>query len=278
MITVNGVEIMPTKFPDKTSQVWKIPEVLRRRHVSVTWRFDGEDEFIHLAQLMTLLSSWGTSASLHLTFLPYGRQDKEVSNDATFGLETFATLINAMGFSKVTCLDPHSGVARKKINNFKPILANDLILKAAALCNPNAVCYPDLNSYKKYHGCLDLAAIICSKVRNQASGHIEHYELLHDPQVAGLNVLIVDDICDGGMTFEFCAKALYAAGAARVHLFVTHGIFSKGIEPLLYNAKICRIFTKDGEVAGKKRSVFGDFIAYKQYEGEQNESFSDASV
>lgn len=278
MITVNGIEILPTKFPDKTSQVWKLPESLRRRVVSVTWHFEGEDEFMHLAQLMSLLSSWGTTASLHLTYLPYGRQDKEISNDTTFALQTFAELINRLDFNKVTCLDPHSGVARKKIKNFKPILATDLILKAAKLCEPNAICYPDLSAYKKYNGCVDLPAIVCNKIRNQASGHIQHYELLNGPQVAGLKILIVDDICDGGMTFEFCAKALYAAGAARVYLFVTHGIFSKGIEPLLYNAKIVRIFTKDGEVAGKKRSVFGDSIAYKPYKGDNDESVSNASV
>jgi len=60
--------------------------------------------------------------------------------------------------------------------------------------------------------------------------------------------MIVDDICDGGATFILLAKELYAAGAKEVNLFVTHGIFSKGLIPL-YEAGIKRIFTQDGEAS-----------------------------
>jgi phosphoribosylpyrophosphate synthetase len=59
-------------------------------------------------------------------------------------------------------------------------------------------------------------------------------------------VLIVDDICDGGKTFELLAKDLYNAGAEEVNLFVTHGLFSKGLIPLKL-AGIKRIFTNKGQ-------------------------------
>ena len=48
----------------------------------------------------------------------------------------------------------------------------------------------------------------------------------------GRNCLIVDDICDGGGTFIPLAKKLKNAGAKTVTLYVTHGIFSKGLDPL----------------------------------------------
>ena len=82
------------------------------------------------------------------------------------------------------------------------------------------------------------------KVRDQLSGKITSYELKGKPE--GMNVMIVDDICDGGATFVILAKALYEGGAKEVNLFVTHGIFSKGLEPLK-EAGIKRIFTQDGE-------------------------------
>jgi ribose-phosphate pyrophosphokinase len=54
-------------------------------------------------------------------------------------------------------------------------------------------------------------------------------------------VLIVDDLCDGGGTFTAHASVLLAAGATAVDLYVTHGIFSKGL-PLDH---IDRVFTTD---------------------------------
>ena len=59
-------------------------------------------------------------------------------------------------------------------------------------------------------------------------------------------ILIIDDICDGGMTFKLTAERLKELGAKEVHLYVTHGIFSKGLETLRESG-IDRIFTRKGE-------------------------------
>ena len=45
--------------------------------------------------------------------------------------------------------------------------------------------------------------------------------------------LIVDDICDGGRTFLEAAKILKEETTGKLFLYVTHGIFSKGIDELL---------------------------------------------
>lgn len=59
---------------------------------------------------------------------------------------------------------------------------------------------------------------------------------MRDPQVLGdvkdKNLLIIDDICDGGGTFIQLAEKLKGLGAAKIGLFVTHGIFSKGYKDL----------------------------------------------
>ena len=59
------------------------------------------------------------------------------------------------------------------------------------------------------------------------------------------------------MTFKLLAKDLLAAGAKEVNLFVTHGIFSKGLRTLR-NSGINRIFTKDGEASEvQDRIIYG---------------------
>jgi phosphoribosylpyrophosphate synthetase len=61
-------------------------------------------------------------------------------------------------------------------------------------------------------------------------------------EVEGKNIYILDDICDGGYTFTILAKQLYELGAEEVHLVVSHGIFSKGLDPL-HKANIVSITT-----------------------------------
>jgi ribose-phosphate pyrophosphokinase len=43
-----------------------------------------------------------------------------------------------------------------------------------------------------------------------------------------MTYVIADDICDGGRTFIELAKELRGMGAQIVHLYVTHGFFTKG--------------------------------------------------
>jgi ribose-phosphate pyrophosphokinase len=51
-------------------------------------------------------------------------------------------------------------------------------------------------------------------------------------------VVVVDDICDGGGTFLGVAAAMRAryGGALQLHLFTSHGIYSKGAHVLLESA------------------------------------------
>ena len=47
------------------------------------------------------------------------------------------------------------------------------------------------------------------------------------------NVVVVDDICDGGRTFIELLKASPTLDCGKsLSLFVTHGIFSQGTKPL----------------------------------------------
>jgi ribose-phosphate pyrophosphokinase len=86
--------------------------------------------------------------------------------------------------------------------------------------------------------------VFCSKKRDPLTGHLSGFEIKNynpNPNADGQDLLIVDDICDGGGTFVGLAKELRKAGAKKVYLYVTHGIFSKGL-PL---EGIDRVFTTD---------------------------------
>jgi len=245
MIKLNGSIILPTIFPDKTSQIWKVHVPNRGPAIEIEWDFESEDEFMHVAQLKHLVSSESNRpVCLYLPYLPYGRQDKMVSSNATFALRTFANLINSLEFDHVSCFDPHSDVASSSLNNFSAVYPNHEIINAAYRCGATLFCYPDFGALNKYTRVMHEHPFIHGKkIRDQSSGVITHYDLVGDP--SGQNVLIVDDICDGGATFIFLVKALLLRGATEVNLYVSHGIFSKGTD-ILKQAGIKNIFTKDG--------------------------------
>ncbi len=247
MIYLNGNPLDVTRFPDNTTQVWKLSESLLQltNFAHITWEFSQEGEFLHIAQLKDLLDSYGIDAALRIKYLPYGRQDKKVGNNTTFALRTFAKLLNSLQFNEVVIHDPHSLIAIELIDNSRAVYPMYELVTAIQLTDADYVCYPDKGALLKYSKIYPYEYSYGEKVRDQLTGHITSYELFGES--AGKTVLIVDDICDGGMTFKLLAKQLLDAGAKEVHLFVTHGIFSNGLRTLKESG-IKRIFTEKGEV------------------------------
>ena len=242
MIQLDGKPINITKFPDKTSQVWKIENITSNITSRIDWYFEDEAEIIQLAQLKDLLDSKRNVPELHIHYLPYGRQDKDIANDATFALHTFAKLLNAMGFLSIIITDPHSAVAELLIKNSSATYKCGELQEAISRGNIDVICFPDKGAFAKYKDLpvySSLPRIVGSKVRDQATGHITSYTI--DGDVKGKNVLIADDICDGGATFIILAQSLLALGAKNVNLFVTHGLFTKG-KQVLIDAGISAIY------------------------------------
>ena len=62
--------------------------------------------------------------------------------------------------------------------------------------------------------------------------------------------MMVDDICDGGGTFCWTASELKKYKPMSVALYVTHGIFSKGVD-CLFDAGIHRVVTTDSFFNGE---------------------------
>jgi len=252
MISVNSYPIEVTRFSDQTSQVWKLPFIVGDIAM-IDWKFSQEAELFHLAQLVDLLRSMKVKKiSLAMDYLPYGRQDKEISNESTFALRTFANFLNTLKLDKISAIDSHSDEPIFLIKNFHNIFPVVQIANAVKACDPDVLCFPDRGArlrYAKNLAFLNRSVAHGEKQRDQLTGNITKYTLNDmNGTVYDKDVMIIDDICDGGMTFVLLAKELYNSGAKSVSLYTSHGIYSKGLRPLK-EAKINRIFTKDGEVS-----------------------------
>ena len=56
---------------------------------------------------------------LNMPYIPNARQDRVKAAEDVFTLKYFAQMINSLGFSKVTVLDPHSYVSEALVDHIE---------------------------------------------------------------------------------------------------------------------------------------------------------------
>lgn len=247
MIRVNEHVVLPTIFPDNTSQVWQLPpEVFcKGRLCKIIWDFENEAELVHLAQLKYLLSNEGIQCDLEIPYFPYARQDHPIRNDRCFALTPFIDLLNLLEFRTVTCFDPHFEQITKLIG-FYPIQPIVEIKAAFEVNGYEQICYGDESAHLRYFRLFPkFPSGTAVKQRDPDSGKVEVISVRGN--FKNKKVLIVDDICDGGSTFIQIAALLKKESTISIGLYVSHGIFSKGTQ-ILRDAGIEHVYTKDGIV------------------------------
>lgn len=251
--------VKPTIFPDKTSQIWCLPdEMLNQKEYKIIWNFSEERELFDIANLaMILMRNPDVYIHLHIPYLPYARQDKDVDNNSTFSLHTFAHIINSCRFDLVTSVDVHNpNKTSELINNFENIEVEHIQKEIMDKWCVDCLVYPDAGASSRYEHYNTLSTYF-NKVRNQTTGEIEGLQCCDLNAVRNSKrFLILDDICDGGKTFIEVAKVLKEYNPdAKIVLFVTHGIFSKGKE-VLYEAGISDVFTTNSLMNNKWPTAF----------------------
>lgn len=258
MITIYGNDnkskhkLVPTLFPDGTSQVWNLPEeILQAKDLTIDWRFEQEREILDIFSFCCLFNSL-QRVSLHVPFFPYARQDKEISNASTFNLFMIAGLLNVLKLDRISSVDVHNpDLTRFIVDQFVNIpveeIHKDLIYNLSeGYTRPLHVVFPDEGAQHRYPKPKESGVesiLTFKKVRDQATGKILKHEAgFEHKQWSSNKFLLLDDLCDGGATFLSIAAFLKErVKDPEINLFVTHGVFSKG-RKVLEDAGI-RIFT-----------------------------------
>jgi ribose-phosphate pyrophosphokinase len=247
VIIVAGIEIRPTVFPDKTTQVWKLTEEQLKCN-KVVWVYEGDYELVPILQLGALLtanSCLRKSNDLILTCsqFPYARQDKSVSNENTFGLSTLLKSLIPY-YDIIQTFDVHNPTFFEY--NFQKLenrLPKDIIATVVEDEKIDIIIYPDAGAAVRYSHLSDKEFVCADKVRDQLTGEITGLSM---PEIKeGLNILVVDDIADGAKTFLVLAELINKYNPAKLILYVSHGIFSKGTK-IVHDAGYSKIFDKNG--------------------------------
>ncbi len=235
-------------------QVKVPPEKYKDGIVTIQARLRNGNDIIELLNIKDAIDRQYNSSKiiLELFYTMFSRQDRVVNKGESFSLKVFTNLINSMNFDKVITYDNHSEVTNALLNNNYEVTQLDIFKKSGIteLSNPyDFIISPDAGANKKAFKIaqyLNIPVIQADKVRDTLTGEITRTVVHSDWQILGTtDVLIVDDICDGGRTVIELTKVLRAEMEVNsVDCYFTHGIFSKGYDAL-YNANIEKIITSD---------------------------------
>lgn len=242
------VPIIYSRFPGGESCIRIDAAKAHVVDISIMMEFRGNGDLIDLTMLVDALKRHYKykTIGLYASYLPYARQDRVCNEGESLSVKVITDFINNLGFDRVECDDIHSPVSVALLNNLLHHDQTKCFAGVVQFASPVTTCLvsPDAGAEKKVfdvakkHGYNNV--IRASKVRNVATGKIERTTLIDNiPMPYGLipeRLLIVDDILDGGKTFIELAKVLkdrvefLDTAAPKIELYVTHGIFSAGLD------------------------------------------------
>ncbi|WP_233900802.1 phosphoribosyltransferase family protein [Tenacibaculum piscium] len=213
-------------------------KIIEKGNLHVKIRGNSYEDLFRIASIK---EAWDAENILHKTAtailtiycLIGQRSDRRFNEKESFDLKVIANFINSMGFDKVEILHPHSSISLALIDNSIEIKSYEFVKKVYdAIGNPILIS-PDAGAYKTTHEIakkLKADLIPSNKVRIAGVPKITI-----QGDVKNKECLIVDDLADGGRTFNFLAKELKNQGATKVFLYVTHGQFNYGFDELKEN-------------------------------------------
>lgn len=246
MIFYNGKKVDIGHFPDGTLLM---KEEVEKGTAVLTWHYENTEELTALYFLARHCKSHGAGqVELKLPYLPNARQDRVKKPEDIFTLKYFCEMINSLGFSKVTVLDPHSYVSEALLDRLCVQTPEKYVKKVLEKIGTNGetpvLFFPDEGAMKRYSTMFDLPYLFGIKKRDWSTGQIQGLSIAGDVEGAkGKLVLIIDDICSRGGTFLHSARALKEAGAGDIFLYISHCENTILCGELLSSELIRRVYT-----------------------------------
>lgn len=215
-------------------------------HVKLPRLYRGEDVLLFLKPRSWSDTGFGacvldalcrSDAAKVVAFAPYfpaARQDK-TNGDAPLTLALTVRLLGR-GRHTIVTFDEHSIAMEQQLGRHECLMPRHLQVPirsdVVGVIAPDEGAMARANSFRDAFY-PDRPLIQCSKKRDQRTGALSGYVL--PPLAESGCYVVVDDICDGGGTFNLLAQAFEhdAKGSSSpLELFVSHGIFSKGIDAI----------------------------------------------
>lgn len=233
--------LQPLVFPDGAVHINGIDAPLNYQYQIAIATGLSHDDLFTLAMWAEACSARGENTVLILPYLPGARMDRGEVIGARVYAEYLGQFVNP---DQTIVIDPHSEDA---LEFFEDALRNVTVFPVERIIRNEVqdatsdskpmpytgVIAPDKGAHERASRAARLMGVPvyqAGKVRNFDTGKLSGFEMLDELPGTG-KLLIVDDICDGGGTFLGLAEVT-GLPKDRLDLWVTHGIFSKGVHVL----------------------------------------------
>lgn len=227
-LTKPGDNYKVITFPDGEVHL-ELAEINRKEPIAVRCRITNTNELFILMQLSDIVKRQCLEvAILEIYYLMGMRCDRLFDINRPFTLSIVADVVNTLNAQKVFVYEPHSERALRIINNAQSVELTTFIENTLLNANDKMLLVaPDKGAMMRYE--LPFA-VVCSKIREESTGKLLDFKAEAVIPVEGRDLLIVDDLCDGGGTFVGLAPKLRELQPKSLSLLVTHAVQRKGIE------------------------------------------------
>lgn len=206
----------------------------------------------NLMELLLMIDAAKRASARHITaVIPYfgwARQDRKDKPRVPIGAKLVAKLLETAGATRIMTMDLHAdqiqGFFEKPVDH---LYASTIFLPYVKSLNLDniTIASPDMGGSKRayaYSKYLESEVVICYKQRLKANV-IDTMELIGD--VAGRNVILVDDMIDTGGTLTKAADLMMEKGAISVRAICTHPILSGDAYDKLEKSKLQELIVSD---------------------------------
>ncbi len=210
----------------------------------------------NLMELLIMIQTLRLDSAARITavvpYLCYGRSDKKDQPRVPITARLVADMLEVAGADRYMTLDPHAGQVQGFFSIPGDVLtASHLLVKhinqnlRSEMIDPVVVSV-DLGFAKKgrnYAADMDMPIAFIEKRRQGNDAKAEALTLIGD--VAGRDVIIVDDEVDTGGSIAQAVNVVKQNGARDIYLAFVHGILSNNGAERLASLPIKRIITTD---------------------------------
>lgn len=236
-------------FSDGEMQI-EIKESVRGSYVFfISSTFSPSDNLLELCLMIDAAKR--ASAGYITAVIPYfgyARQDRKDKPRVPISAKLIANILEAAGVNRIMTMDLHADQIQgffdipvdhlKSEAIFMPYLQKQ-DLSNVIFASPDVGGVKRARSYAKY---FEKDLVICDKERRRAN-EVSAITVIGD--VAGKDVIIIDDLIDTAGTMCKAADAMIEKGAISVRAFCTHPVLSGKAYENINNSKITQIVTTD---------------------------------